>query len=45
MPESDVLAKKEREKFERKQKARMKNKTPEDNGTNWRLDKYFEECR
>ncbi len=43
MPNPDFVARKEKEKFDRKQKTRMKGKTPEDDGDNWKLGKFFDE--
>ena len=45
MPESDLLARKEREKFQRKQTNRMKNNAPKDIGNNYHLGHYFDECK
>jgi len=45
MENPDFIAREERKKFERKQKQRLKGKSPKDDGSNWRLEKYFEECR
>ena len=45
MSESDLLARREREKFERKQAARMKGNQPKDIGNNYHLGAFFAECK
>ena len=45
MSNTDLLAREERKKFERKQKARMNNNAPKDIGNNYHLGHYFDECK
>ena len=41
----DFMARKEREKFDKKQEKILKGNVLKDEGDNWKLGKFFEECR